>query len=206
MKLIYTLCVYVLFTFIVTPEANASTVNVNVEDNEFNPDNFTINAGDTIIWRWDNSAGAHTTTSTIIPATATAWDQPINQSSQTFIYIPASSGNYQYRCNFHFSSGMTGQFNVIGNIGINDIASAMVLNLTNPVTNKLQMEYTLMKTTSLNLRLYDIIGNVVNTFISGTQPAGNYNQSFEVSTLSKGIYLLNLETSDGTVSRKVIIQ
>ncbi|KAA5534847.1 T9SS type A sorting domain-containing protein [Taibaiella lutea] len=71
----------------------------------------TINLGDTIKFQWQN--GSHTTTSTTIPAGATAWNQNINSSSTTYIYVPAVVGTYNYKCIPHESMGMLGVFNVV---------------------------------------------------------------------------------------------
>ena len=45
---------------IVCPGAGAATINVSVNNNAFNPNNITINAGDTV--RWTNNSGPHTVT------------------------------------------------------------------------------------------------------------------------------------------------
>jgi plastocyanin len=71
----------------------------------------TINLGDTIKFQWQN--GSHTTTSTTIPAGATAWNQNINSGSTTYIYVPAVVGAYNYKCIPHELMGMVGSFNVV---------------------------------------------------------------------------------------------
>ncbi len=162
MKYFNTFSIAALFTCLSVMQSDATILNVQVEDNQFNLGNFSINTGDTIIWIWDNSAGAHTTTSTSIPVTATTWDDPINQGSPTFLYISAFAGSYDYQCNFHVTSGMTGHFTVIGN------------NRT--------------------------------PFFSGMHAAGTFTEEFESGTLSKGVYVINLETPEGNISRKVILQ
>lgn len=76
----------------------------------FVPSSLTVTLGDTIKWQWDN--GSHTTTSTNIPAGAAFWDEAINSSSLSFIYVPAVPGDYDYKCTPHASMGMVGSFTV----------------------------------------------------------------------------------------------
>jgi hypothetical protein len=76
----------------------------------FSPSRFSANIGDTIHFVW--VTGTHTTTSTSVPAGAVAWNQPINSTQLSFFYPVKVAGNYTYRCNFHFTMGMVGSFNV----------------------------------------------------------------------------------------------
>lgn len=77
----------------------------------FVPATVSINLGDTVKFQLQN--GSHTTTSTTIPSGATAWDQPINSSTPTYIYVPAAAGTYNYKCTPHQSMGMIGTFTVV---------------------------------------------------------------------------------------------
>src|SRR5690606_37703498 len=75
----------------------------------FEPSNLSVFPGDTI--RWVGAGGFHTTTSTLIPAGATAWDAPITTVGATFDYVPTEIGEYAYQCTPH-SAMMTGTFTV----------------------------------------------------------------------------------------------
>ncbi len=208
MKKLFTLCIAALIICTCSLTSNASIVTVNVEDFEFGPEIFTINAGDTIIWMWDNSAGSHTTTSTNIPSGAAPWDQPINQNSQVFAYVPTVGGSYDYECSIHVSMGMTGHFTVIGSTGIdaNAAITSTSLNVTNLIADELQIIYSIHETTALIIRLYNIIGNEVGTFVSlSSQGVGIYSQPFAIPNLPRGIYVVRLETQDATLSQKILI-
>ncbi len=85
---------------------------VTVQNYMFTPSSLpNVNAGDTIRWEWIN--GSHTTTSSIIPAGATAWNQPINVSNQVYEYPAIVVGNYNYHCDNH-PTLMMGTFTVTG--------------------------------------------------------------------------------------------
>jgi plastocyanin len=91
--------------------ANAFKQTVAVSNVSFTPSTFTINLGDTVEWTWVN--GTHTSTSLSVPGNAVAWDQPIDAAHTSFIYVPADTGTYNYKCTFHFSLGMVGTFDVV---------------------------------------------------------------------------------------------
>jgi len=205
---IYNLLLAATILFASVYQANATTVTVNVLGSSFSPTDFTINNGDTVMWLWNNNAGNHTTTSTIIPSGANPWDELINHNATMFMYVPVVAGSYDYECTFHASMGMVGHFTVIGSTGIVADATKPVLQLlaASPATGELHMQYEIPNTTKLTIVLYDIIGNKVKTLLSDFQNAGTYSLTSEVLNLHSGIYMARLETSDNVVSQRVIIQ
>ena len=189
-------------------KSNATIFTVNVEDNEFGPKNFTIDLGDTIKWVLDNSAVmVHTTTSGNIPLGAAVWDREFTQSAPSFIYTPSIPGSYNYHCSFHLQEGMIGHFTVLGSTAIaENITTSMELKGNTLLSNELELIYSIPKTTELNIRMHNIVGNTVYTIVSSSQNAGLHNQKIDISAASKGIYIITLETQDAIFSRKVLIQ
>src|SRR4051812_1913431 len=115
MKKYYLFCLLSMLAF---TSVLAEHVDVSVDDFTFSPASFTIKTGDTVNWVWVNTAGAHTTTSTNIPAGAASWNQVIGSASPSFSYIATVPGSYSYICLYHVSMGMAGMFNVIGSTGV----------------------------------------------------------------------------------------
>src|SRR5690606_14823363 len=102
--------------------ASATTHTVQVSDFQFTPGTLSIQLGDTIKWVWvAGTTMAHTTTSTTIPAGAAPWDVPIASANDSFIYVPAVTGTYNYWCTPH-APAMAGSFEVTPVTGINDVA------------------------------------------------------------------------------------
>lgn len=91
-------------------DSSATKHTVTVQNFSFTPSSLTINQGDTIQWKWVN--GIHTTSSTTLPVGAVAWSNPIDVSNQTFNYVPAVVGTYNYKCNIHPTT-MLASFTVI---------------------------------------------------------------------------------------------
>ncbi len=128
-------------------EANATTQIVTIANFQFAPANFTINLGDTVLFTW--ISGSHTTTSTTIPGGAASWNQSMNSSSTSFIYVPAVVGVYDYHCAIHTS--MIGQFTVTAcvppdysssiSVNFSSCDSPFVLVATNPVATNYQWIY-----------------------------------------------------------------
>ena len=111
-------------TFIYS-EASATTQIVTIANSQFTPGNFTINLGDTILFTWIN--GSHTTASTTIPGGAASWNQSMNSSATSFIYVPTVLGVYNYHCTIHTS--MVGQFTVAACVPP-DYSNAIALNIS----------------------------------------------------------------------------
>lgn len=104
--------IFILAVFVYTcSTVLAVTQVVIVQNTFFSPSTFTISLGDTVQWTWVN--GSHTTTSLSVPAGASAWDHAINSANTSFIYVPADTGMYAYKCTPHFGFGMMAAFDVI---------------------------------------------------------------------------------------------
>lgn len=208
MKHIWNICIAAYIICSCSLKSNATIFTVNVEDNEFGPKNFTINLGDTVKWVLDNSAVMiHSTTSTNIPLGAASWNREINQNFPEFMYSPSVQGSYNYHCTFHFLVGMVGQFTVLGPTGISESinSTSMELRGNTLLSNELELIYNIPKTTELNIRMFNIVGNTIYNFVSSSQNAGSHNQKLDITSASKGIYIITLETLDAILSRKVIL-
>ena len=208
MKKTITLCTAFMIMILCSLRTNATVVTVNVEDFEFSPSDFTINVGDQVMWMWDNSAGAHTTTSTTIPTGAASWDQPINQSAPMFTYTATVAGSYDYICTFHASMGMVGHFTVLNTTGVTEVPTVPTLSLNgaSPIENNLQLIYSMPASEELNLYLIDMAGKKVMTFFSANKPMGIFTETYSIAGIRKGVYFLEMEAGDSRISNKIVIQ
>jgi len=76
----------------------------------------------------------------------------------------------------------------------------------NPVTDMARVAFDLPANSVVRVSLRSLLGAVMLKPAEGTYPAGKHEINLDVSTLSRGMYLLSLETEKGAVTRKVIIQ
>src|SRR5207302_11272993 len=70
-------------------------------------------------------------------------------------------------------------------------------NYPNPFNPSTSISYTLPFSSSVSLKIYDMLGREVKTLVNDMQPAGNYNYRFDASNLSSGIYFYVLKASNG---------
>jgi hypothetical protein len=75
-------------------------------------------------------------------------------------------------------------------------------NPFNPFTN---IKFSIPKDGNVSLKVYDVLGNEVTTFVNGFMRAGVYNAEFDGSRLSSGIYLYTLRTADFLQTKKMIL-
>jgi plastocyanin len=93
----------------------AQTVQVGAgEGFSFDPDEFSISPGDTVVWEWVQ--GEHNIVPDSIPADSD-WDGTEGGPDQTYTdhtyeYTFDTPGEYEYYCAVHRDLGMTGSFTV----------------------------------------------------------------------------------------------
>ena len=174
----------------------------------YSPKSFNCSVGDTV--KWEGSFSSHPLTSTTIPAGAAGWHAA---SGSTFIYVVTVAGIYNYICDFHVGSGMTGQFTASPVTSVkNDAVHApqsyeLDQNYPNPFNPVTTIRFSLPETKDMVLRVYDMLGNEVATLVNGRKSAGSHTVVFDGSLLPSGVYYYRLQ-ADGfsTVRRLMLIK
>jgi len=102
------LCLFAAMHF---AAAGQTSHAVSVTSNVFTPDEITINVGDTVVWT--NSQGNHNVNGTQanFPANPEYFGNTVGPGWE-FSHVFTIAGNYDYRCDPHFSFGMTGKVEV----------------------------------------------------------------------------------------------
>ncbi len=75
-------------------------------------------------------------------------------------------------------------------------------NPFNPVTT---IAFTLDRTQSVDLTVFDLLGRRVLTLLTGAQAPGAYHLQFDASTLTSGLYVYRLQTEAGAVARTMML-
>jgi len=93
-------------------QAHATVHTVNVNSLSFSPANITINQGDTV--RWVKNAGVHNIRESGGTPDTVFYSGAPNGAAFTynFAFNAPLVGTYNYRCDVHFSVGMTGSVTV----------------------------------------------------------------------------------------------
>lgn len=76
----------------------------------------------------------------------------------------------------------------------------------NPVETKANIEFTLESSKNITAKIYDVSGRFVRTVNFGMLSKGQQHQTFDVSDLSSGIYLLQLMAENETKTAKFIVK
>ena len=75
----------------------------------------------------------------------------------------------------------------------------------NPSRDVFNVSFTSEKKQSIEVRLVNLVGEII--FIENLENfEGKYTHSFNLEEYSKGIYLLELDTDNGVVNKKLILQ
>ncbi len=75
-------------------------------------------------------------------------------------------------------------------------------NPFNPTTN---ITYTLQNDDKVRLAVYDLLGREVLVLVNETQAAGSHEVTFSGSGLSSGIYFYKLQTTEGSITKKMLL-
>ncbi|CAN5432672.1 hypothetical protein BH10BAC5_BH10BAC5_23470 [soil metagenome] len=120
--------------------------------------------------------------------------------------------------NNHFAYGVSGKLkaaytdlNLVtvtgtGTIGL-EIPPSFKLyqNFPNPFNPTTKIAYDLPSIAHVSLKVFDILGNEVETLVNELQNAGSYSISFNSSKLAGGIYFYKLETEGFSKAKKMVL-
>ena len=78
-------------------------------------------------------------------------------------------------------------------------------NYPNPFNPTTTISFSIPSSAFTSLKVYDVLGNEVETLVNEEKPAGTYEVQFDASNLSSGVYFYTLKTGNFTSSRKMIL-
>lgn len=78
-------------------------------------------------------------------------------------------------------------------------------NYPNPFNPTTAIEYQLPEAAFMEVKVYDVMGRLVTTLVSGNRNAGYYKLTFDGSGLSTGIYFFRMSAGKFTQMRKMVL-
>ena len=78
-------------------------------------------------------------------------------------------------------------------------------NYPNPFNPSTTISFSIPSAGFTSLKVYDILGNEVATLLNEEKPAGNFEVSFDASSLSSGTYFYKLSAGSFTEVKKMIL-
>jgi len=82
---------------------------------------------------------------------------------------------------------------------------ALRQNYPNPFNPKTTIKYEIPELSFVTLKVYDVLGNEIETLVNKEQPAGQYEIEFNSSSLSSGVYFYKLETENFGETKKMVL-
>jgi hypothetical protein len=122
-----------------------------------------------------------------------------------FVDKPSVSGRYAYQLK---QLDLDGTFAQVGSVEV-DVeapkALALYQNYPNPFNPTTTLEYSIPEACYVTLKLYDVLGRVVKTFVDQPQEPGVYEVPFEASSLASGVYFYRMAAGPSVMLRKMLI-
>jgi hypothetical protein len=89
----------------------------------------------------------------------------------------------------------------------NEIPSIFALeqNYPNPFNPTTNIKYSLPKSSFVELKVYDVLGNEVATLVNEEQSAGVYRADFDASELTSGVYIASISAGNFSNAIKMIL-
>jgi hypothetical protein len=78
-------------------------------------------------------------------------------------------------------------------------------NYPNPFNPSTTFKYSIAKQSSVLIKIYDLIGNEIETLVNEEKPVGTYELTWNASNLPSGVYFYQLRAGDFVETKKMIL-
>ena len=82
---------------------------------------------------------------------------------------------------------------------------ALRQNYPNPFNPSATINYQIPELSNVTLKVYDVLGNVIETLVNEEKQSGIYNVEFDATGLSSGIYLYRLQAGNFIETKKMLL-
>jgi hypothetical protein len=146
---------------------------------------------------------------------STEWEnvgfvQGYGTTTQTQVYSfvdkDLKPGSYSYRLKQTDFDGSFRYYELSETVEIGAVQNFYLSqNYPNPFNPSTTISYKLPAESHVSLKVYDVLGNVVATLVNDTMPAGEYNNVFNASGMSSGIYFYTLQAGSFVETKSMIL-
>jgi len=115
------------------------------------------------------------------------------------------SGNYYYRLKQTDNDGTFEYSDVVTvTVGV-PVLFALSQNYPNPFNPETRIDYTLPSQQNVSLRVYNMLGELVQELVNEVKPAGTYTVAFDGSDFPSGIYVYIIQTEGFSENKKMTL-
>ncbi len=189
-----------LSMYLIGLSVNAQTIHqVNVSGFSFTPSNLIINTGDKVVW--SNTGGFHNVNGTIetYPDNPESFGNSAQNAPWEYSHIFNVAGSYDYQCDIHLSSGMTGTITVNTPTFVEDRSTndSGVLIYPQPAYDFINIDLgSAFSQNSYQMLIYNLLGSKV---LQAELFANSINR-INISKLPSSTYLYNIQNTDGILT------
>ncbi|HEA30645.1 MAG TPA: T9SS type A sorting domain-containing protein [Leeuwenhoekiella sp.] len=196
MKTTFFSFIFLLFGFFASGQTTYDITwkqDVNGEDASLE-----IQTGDTVRWIWGNGA-SHNVISNDNDAPDDFGSETITQEGYVYSYTFTSPGVIDYFCNVHPGT-MFGTISVSDNLSVDAAENLDFKIYPNPVKDRIFFQNQ-SKNDDLKVVIFDVLGKIVKQDRLSPDTIRN---GIEVSSLKRGIYLVQVDDGTNTFTQKLI--
>jgi GH18 family chitinase len=129
----------------------------------------------------------------------------------------SKSAKYYSRVRASSVAGTWGQFSSLASFTTGTIATpvesgegvpqetALLQNYPNPFNPSTAISYQLGAATHVSLKVYDVLGQEVETLVDAPQSAGSHSSTWNAAGRSSGVYLFRLTTGDYSSTKRMVL-
>ncbi len=81
----------------------------------------------------------------------------------------------------------------------------LLQNYPNPFNPNTKINYSVPQTSQVQIKVYDVLGNEIETLVNEEKPAGNYQVEFNADGITSGIYFYTLKAGDFIQTKKMLL-
>ncbi len=115
------------------------------------------------------------------------------------------SGTYYYRLKQIDNDGTFEYLDVITVIVGIPVLFVLNQNYPNPFNPETRIDYTLKEQQDVSLRVYNVLGELVQVLLNEVKPAGTYTVTFDGTNLPSGIYVYRIQTERFSENKKMTL-
>jgi hypothetical protein len=79
-------------------------------------------------------------------------------------------------------------------------------NYPNPFNPSTKIKYSVPLSSNVELKVFDILGNEIETLVSEEKPAGTYEVTWHAANLPSGVYFYQLKTGSFMETKKMVLK